>query len=123
MWSDSYSAEERGAHAGRAGRTAPAVAVAVAGLLALAAEVVFSVQIAGDAMSSPGWWPVGLVSIGLGIGGPYASLLAWRMRTNATKPPRRRLTATGLVAVVAGLVALAWLLLIRSLLPPNLHLF
>ncbi len=122
MWSDSFRAEERQTRAGR-GHVALSVTVAGSGLIALVAEVVFATQVAGDALSRSGWWPVGLVSIGLGLVGPYATLLTWRARSNAIKEPHHRLTAAGLVAVVTGLVALSWLDLIHHSLPPNLHLF
>jgi cytochrome bd-type quinol oxidase subunit 2 len=123
MWSESFHGEERDRRRLRGSDRAVAVAAVCLAMAALGGEIVFSVQVTSQEFASrEGSWPMGIVSLLLGLVGPYATILAWRNRRNAARPKLRRTTTAAAVAVVGGAVAIAWLLLIHSSLhrPPLL---
>lgn len=119
-WSESFGADERAGR--RLGAAGPVLAVAavVLGGAGVAGDVVLSVDMTSQELTSrAGSWVLGFVAVALGLLGPYASILAWRARANASRPLLRRVLTTGIVAAVAGGVAVGWLLLIRSSLHPK----
>jgi len=116
MWSDSWWAEERAARAPRPGTRLAGVLLALAGALALVAELAVSTDVAADELATrPVEWLAALVAIALGLVGPYTALHVWRAgnRSAGASPARTRHAA--LVAAVAAGAALAGLLLLVSL--------
>jgi len=115
MWSDSFRAEERAALVPGPVETALSWLAAAVGLVVLVAEVVFSIIVVSQVLSSRrGSWGATLLSVLLGVLGPYGTLLAWRSRRYAAMAPPRRAAATAGTAVALGLVAIAWLVLIHT---------
>ena len=115
MWSERFEAEERARRRLSGSERGVAVAAVCLGAVALAGEAVFSVQVTSQEFASrEGSWPMGIVTLLLGLVGPYGAILAWRSRRSAGRPIGRRALTASVVAVVGGAVAIAWLLLIHS---------
>ncbi|MDE3085950.1 MAG: hypothetical protein KGJ77_04210 [Acidobacteriota bacterium] len=123
MWSESFHGDERAGRRPSGGDRVVAVGAACAGLAAIGGEIVLSVQVVSEEFTSRGGsWLLGVVSLFLGLLGPYAAISAWRARRNLSRPIVRRAAMTSLVAACTGALAIAWLLLIHSSLhrPPVL---
>ncbi|HLX89142.1 MAG TPA: hypothetical protein VKR22_11885 [Acidimicrobiales bacterium] len=115
MWSEGFQLEERAARRATTMDSVVAWVASVSAAGAVIAEVVFSLLVTSEQLSSrTGSAGIGLVGIALGFAGPYASLLAWRAATSAGKPMLARVTSTAWVAFGIAAIALAWLLLLHS---------
>lgn len=116
MWSEGFAAEERAF--GSSGITMQVAAVACAALaaVAVAVEVLFSLYMTGREMTNRGGsWTMALLSLGLGFAGPYAAIQISRGRSLRDEEERfRRIGYVGLVTLTVAGIALAWLLLIHS---------
>jgi cytochrome bd-type quinol oxidase subunit 2 len=115
MWSDSFRAEERAAIAPGPLETTLSWLAVVVGVAVLVAEVVLSVVVTTQTLTSRtrSWW-MALLSVFLGVLGPYGSTLAWRSRRYSAMALPRRAAATAGTAVALGAVCLAWLVLIHT---------
>ena len=81
----------------------------------LVAEVALSIVVTTHALTSRrASWGMALLSVFLGVLGPYGSTMAWRSRRYAAKALPRRAAATAFTAVALGAMALAWLVLIHT---------
>lgn len=119
MWSEHFEAEERAARP--AAMLAPVAAVVALGLglAALAMEVVLSIDLTARELSArTGSVLPGLLALGLGFLGPYATVAAWRSAQRGGRPALAPGIAIGLAATVTGAIAIAWLLLVRSSIHP-----
>jgi H+/Cl- antiporter ClcA len=124
MWSDDYRSYNLARAVAGPRDVVLALGVGVVGLLVIVAELVLAVQVITEEFTSlRGSWLMALVGIVLGIAGPASS--RWRIgaRPLEAQPWPRKVLSTGLMASVVGVIAVAWLLLIKSSMPPTIHMF
>ena len=115
MWSEGFRLEERAARPPTAVETVVAWAIAVAASAMGVAEVVLSVLVTSEQLTSrAGSTGIGLLAIGLGFIGPYTALLSWRSAATAGKPVMARMTGAALVGFGVAAMAVAWLLLLHG---------
>jgi len=115
MWSDAFAAEERLSLPVNRRRALWSLLAALVGMVAMAGELVLSVQVSTEEFTRVGGdWVLGFVALALGVVGPYSAVLAWRREARRSECHPQWLTGASLAAMSVAGIAIGWLLLIHS---------